>query len=95
MEQELQELREVIKALTEQLRIQNDLILTKDATIARMAEEIAKLTARIEELTHKKNSGNSSTPPSNDRYDKPTPRSLREKSGRKPGGQPGHNAHVR
>jgi transposase len=36
------------------------------------------------------NSGNSSRPPSTDRAERPKPKSLREKSGRKPGAQPGH-----
>ena len=58
--------------------------------IAAKDAQIVALTARIEELTHKKNSGNSSKPPSSERLNKPVPKSLRVKSGKTAGGQPGH-----
>jgi transposase len=57
------------------------------AELAQARERIAELEARL-----KQNPRNSSRPPSSEGRDKPPPRprSLRKKSGRKPGGQDGH-----
>jgi len=54
--------------------------------------KIEKLESRIKELEDQisKNSKNSSKPPSTDEFNKPSPKSLRKKTGRKAGGQKGH-----
>ena len=70
------------------------------ALVAEQARVIAELRARVAALESENaelkrrlgmNSTNSSKPPSSDSpFTKPAPKSLRRKSGRKPGGQPGH-----
>ena len=55
-----------------------------------LTAKIEELLQRIDELSHKKNSRNSSAPPSSDGYSKPAPKSQRKSSGAKPGGQDGH-----
>jgi transposase len=54
--------------------------------VRQLMAEIAELKARLNQ-----NSSNSSVPPSANPYSKL--KSLREKSGKKPGGQPGHKGH--
>lgn len=58
--------------------------------------QIKYLTNRVRELENnqKKNSGNSSKPPSTDIGKVMRTKSLRGASGKKPGGQPGHTGHT-
>ena len=66
-----------------------------EALVAQQAEQIAVLLARVHELEARlaKDSHNSSKPPSSDGLKRKT-KSLRAKSGKKPGGQVGHRGET-
>ena len=91
---------EIIKMLMQQVKEQSETIdnLRRAAeesnqTIKGLKDTIDALNQTIKELTEKlgMNSKNSSKPPSTDGFNRPSPKSLRTPSGKKPGGQSGHS----
>jgi transposase len=79
---------EAVITLINSIQIENQKIIEQQATtISELEEKVKSL-----EVTLNKNSHNSSKPPSTDSLarEKPNPKSSRIKSGKKPGGQPGH-----
>lgn len=78
----------------------NNKKLDKDRIILELLNKVGLLTKEVEQLKnrlakyeHPKNSNNSPVPPSKDE-NRPKRRSLREKSGLKPGGQKGRKENT-
>jgi len=62
--------------------------------IEELVKEVQYLKQRLAKYEHPKNSNNSSVPPSKDENRPKRNQSLREKTGRKPGGQPGRKGNT-
>ncbi len=77
--EQIEQLKEKIANLEETVKQQQKIIEKQEQLIRELREQINK------------NSHNSSKPPSSDGCQKPSPRSLRKKTGKKPGGQKGHS----
>ena len=87
-DQIIEELRATIQSMSdtiEKLSTSNESLTT---TIIELQETIKELKRQLDQ-----NSQNSSKPPSSDGYHKPSPKSQRTKTGRKPGGQKGHQGN--
>ena len=65
------------------------MILLFQQTFLELSERLQKMEDRLS-----KNSSNSGKPPSTDGYEKPAPKSRRKRSGKKSGGQKGHEGHT-
>jgi len=101
-EEELIQLREENSLLREQAELQRNLIeqqqehirlleqqnSLQQQQVALLTEQVKALQARLEKDSH-----NSHLPPSSDRF-KRQPRSLRKRSGKKSGGQSGHEGQT-
>ena len=87
----------IIETITKQNAELTALVQTLTESNAALNGTIMELQETIKELQRQlnQNSQNSSKPPSSDGFNKPKPQSLRQRSGKKQGGQKGHpGAHM-
>lgn len=80
---------EMEKFLLEELKVQKQ----QNEKLRELIEEQSRLIKELMDQVNR-NSGNSSQPPSKDGYKKPSPKSLRESSGKSVGGQKGHKGKT-
>lgn len=89
--QQQQEMVSEQNALMQQMREQISRLSEQNAQVQQMREQISALSEQVKSLRDQlsKDSHNSHLPPSSDRFGR-KPKSLRQKSEKKSGGQPGH-----
>src|SRR2546429_1322679 len=91
IEEELISLREQLAQRDELIQQQQALLWEQNVLIEQLREQHSSLAQQVKALQDRlaKDSHNSHLPPSSDRFSR-QPKSLRKKSGKKPGGQEGH-----
>src|SRR5260221_13852883 len=85
-----------LEAENGRLQADNAGLRTQVAELAGLRAQIRELTAQVQDLQARlaKDSHNSSKPPPSDPLGRKRPRSQRRRSGKKPGGQPGHRGET-